>query len=159
MRVTKDVIASIQAARKAKGLNQSQLANLLGCDRSTVSKLLSGKTHTLEEPMIGNINHILAIDIEGDKANGVRVSQTAKMLSAIAEKDERVAAMLESILEFAMPDKSPFLPDVPTRRLPRLGATITRIVHQWEEHSDPHYSKIAVEVLDAIRDYYAKDYR
>lgn len=74
MKITTDTIARIQAGRKSKGLNQSQLADLLGLNRSSISKLLSGKTHTIEEPLISQIEHILDIELEARKVDGFRVS-------------------------------------------------------------------------------------
>lgn len=68
-----------------------------------------------------------------------------------------MATLLETLLSMASKPEFPFIPVVDTKRLPKLGAKITEIVHKWEEHDDPHYAKIAVEVLDYLRGYFLKN--
>lgn len=156
MKVTAPAIAKIQMALSTKGMNQSQLAEKVGWHRGNVSKLLKGGIDTMSDEMVDKFNDALGIDLEPLKTKQGNVSRTVLALSDLAEKDVRFAGLLETFLHLAHPKVEPFLPQVDTKRLPKIGAKITEIVHQWEEGQDPHYSKIAVEVLDFLRNFYAK---
>lgn len=156
MKVTARVIAKIQMALSKKGMNQSALAEKIGWHRSNVSKLLKGGIETIAPEVIDKLNDTLSIDLQPIQYAEGNVSDTVLSLSQLAENDVRFAGLLETFLHLAHPPLEPFLPQIDTKQLPKIGSAITRIVHTWEEGKDPHYSKIAVEVLDFLRNYYAK---
>lgn len=156
MIVTADTIERIQAARKELGLNQSQLAELIGLDRTTVSKLLKGEIHTMRPKIEEAFLDKLGLDLRPVRSPQGDVSQAAAKLSELAKTNADLAATLEFLSRMATPAKVPFLPDVETSKLPKIGAAITRIVARWENAKDPHFAKIAGETLDWIREYYRK---
>lgn len=155
MTLTNDTIARIQAFRKERGLNQTDLGKMVGLERSTVSKILKGEITTLRpktiEAFLDN-----GLDLRPVKSGDSVVSATAAELSDLARDNPDLAAGLEFIKRLAAPSRTPFMPDVATSKLQKVGAAVTTIVHRWEQHSDPHYAKIGAEVLDWIRDYYRK---
>lgn len=138
-------------------MNQTDLAEKLGWHRASVSKLLKGKIENISDETIDIINDVLTVDLQPLTFPEGKASSTVIKLSEIAANDRRIAEILEILSEIAQPDIKPFLPHVETKRLPKIGAQITRIVMKWEEAGDPHYSKIAVEVLDFLREFYAKE--
>lgn len=157
MKVTAQVIAKIQIGLSTKGMNQTQLADRIGWHRGNVSKLLKGGIDTMTEDTVDKINDALGIDLQPLQFREGTVSQTVLALSELAEQDVRFAGLLETFLHLAHPPKVAFLPQIDTKRLPKIGAEITTIVNRWEEAEDPHYAKIAVEVLDLLRKFYAKE--
>lgn len=156
MKVTKSTIAQIQAARKRLGLNQSQLAELVGLERSTISKLLSGHINTMKPELVDVFNDRLGLDLMPLRVADEHVSPTLIALSQASKSDAALANLLENILSLTKLDPTPFLPDVPTKDLSKIGAKIVEIVHRWDEHKDPHHAKIGAECLDMIRSYYRK---
>lgn len=156
MKVTAQAITQIQMALKKLGMNQTQLAEKVGWHRGNMSKLLKGGIDTMNDDVVDKFNDALGIDLEPIKTNQGQVSKTVLALSELAETDMRFASVMETLLDLANPPKAPFLPQVDTKRLPKIGAAITTIVHRWEEGEDPHYSAIATEVLDLLRSYYSK---
>jgi transcriptional regulator with XRE-family HTH domain len=157
MKVTPEVITKIQRGLTRKGMNQAKLAEKLGWHRASVSKLLKGKTDTLSDESIDIINDVLTVDLQPIAFPEGKVSSTVLKLSRMAASDQKLAELLEIIADLDRPSMVAFLPQVDTKRLPKVGAKITQIVMQWEDGADPHYSKIAVEVLDFLREYYTKE--
>ena len=156
MVVTKDIIERIQAARKELGLNQSELAKLIGLDRTTVSKLLAGKIDTMRPQIEQVFLDKMGLDLRPLRSPHGDISQAAAKLSDLAKTNADLAATLEFLARLVTPNKAPFLPDIETSKLPKIGAALTRIVMRWENAEDPHYAKIAGEALDWIREYYRK---
>lgn len=157
MKLTQHLISKIQIALKAKGMNQSQLAEKIGYHRSHVSKILKGEVEHLSDELVDLLNDALGLDLNPVNFQQVSVSPAAMELSQVAENDPVVRSLLVSLAHVIRPKIGPFLPHVDTKRLPKIGAEITRIVSAWEDGNDPHYSKIAVEVLDMLRKFYAKE--
>lgn len=140
-------------------MNQSQLAKRVGYHRSTISMLLKGKLANIDDDLVDLINDALDANIAPISRDIALVSSTAFELSALAKENKPLAEILESLLDLAKvsgEEIQAFLPQVETKRLPKIGAEITKIVMRWEEGTDPHYSKIAVEVLDFLRAFYVK---
>lgn len=156
MTITPDIVARIQAFRAEKGINQTDLGKLIGLDRSTVSKILKGEITTLKPKTVeAFLDH--GLELRPLVIEGSEVSQTAIELSEMARNNPDLAATLEFLKRIANPKPQklvPFMPDIDTKKLPKVGAVITEIVHRWEEGADPHYAKIAGEVLDWVRGYY-----
>jgi len=157
MKVTAEIITRIQRALSDKGMNQSQLADKMKVHRSTISTLLKGDQETITSKLVDKLNDALDIRLEPLIYEDGEVSPTALKLSNLAENDGDFANLLETLIRIKSPPISPFLPQVDTKKLPKIGAAVTRIVMKWEEGSDPHYSKIAVEVLDFLREFYTKN--
>lgn len=158
MKVTSETKTKIINAMTAKGLNNAQLGEKIGRTRSWVSKLLSEKDEIpeLSDDMTDKINDALDVVLAPTYTAAGPVSTTAIELSRLAEGDARLANLLETILVMNAPKDVAYLPAVPTKMLPKIGAELTRIVHRWEDGNDPHYSKIAVETLDFLRRFYLK---
>lgn len=137
-------------------MNQTELAAKLSWHRASVSKLLTGKIDNLSDESVDIINDALAVDLQPLVFRDGKASSTVLKLSEAAAKDRKIAELLEILVEITQPGMAAFLPQVETKRLPKIGAEVTRIVHAWEQGADPHYSKIAVEVLDFLRTFYSK---
>lgn len=161
MRITTHTIAAIQEERQRRGLNQSQLADLLGLDRSTVSKMLGGQIETMRPEIVDAFNDKLGLELEPPRVNDKAVCPAAVALSEMADTDPAVAKLLPSLMSAlrARCPKVPFMPDIPTAKLEKVGAAMTRIVHQWEQAKDPHYAKIGGESLDWIRGFYRDEFK
>ncbi|MBK1883689.1 helix-turn-helix transcriptional regulator [Luteolibacter pohnpeiensis] len=144
---------------KEKGLNASTLSLKIGKHRSYITKLLSsnGGISELSSDIVDQLSDVLGVSIQPIQTSEGRISPTAARLSALAEENEDVAALLETILRVSEPSEEAYLPSVETKKLPKIGAAVTRIVHEWEQGADPHYSKIAVETLHFLRHFYAKE--
>lgn len=156
MKSDPEIITRIQTAMSRKKMNQSQLAEAVGYHKSTISLILRGKSPNIDDDLIDEINSVLDADVAPSGKRSDKPSPLAQDLSAAAKADKRVAELLETLLEVIHPEIKPFLPHVDTKMLPKIGAEVTRIVMKWEEGTDPHYSKIAVEVLDFLRAFYTK---
>lgn len=156
MKVSSQTVTKIINGMTAKGLNRTDLARRIDMSPSWVSKLLNLRIDELKSDLIGKIEDALEVEIQPLIFVGGEVSPTAQALSEISEHDPQMAAMLESLLSLASKPEFPFIPVVETKRLPKVGAKITEIVHKWEGHEDPHYSKIAVEALDYLRNFFLK---
>jgi predicted XRE-type DNA-binding protein len=156
MLVDQEIITKIQRGLSAKNMTQAALAEKLGWHRANVSKLLNGKIDNLSNESIDIINDVLAIDLFPIIFRQGTVSATALKLSEMAKSDPKFAELLECVLDVSKPKLVAFLPQIDTKKLPKIGAEVTRIVMKWEEGTDPHYSKIAVEVLDFLRGFYTK---
>lgn len=154
MKITKSTIAQIQSARKRLGLNQTQLGELVGLDRSTVSKLLAGQINTMKPEMVDVFNDQLQLDLRPMRVADEEVSPTLIALSKAAKADERIAGLLEDILTLTKIDNTPFMPDVPTKDLSKIGSGVKRIVFNWDSPEKNYDAKAGAEVLDYIRDYY-----
>lgn len=157
MKCDAEIITRIQAAMKRKCLNQSQLAKAVGYHRSTISLLLKGKTPNIDDDLIDLLNDALGADVAPSGKRHEQPSPLALDLSRLAKEDAKIAHLLEAVIDVVSPEIKAFLPHVDTKRLPKIGAEVTKIVMRWEEGVDPHYSKIAVEVLDFLRDFYTKE--
>jgi transcriptional regulator with XRE-family HTH domain len=157
MKCDAEIITRIQAAMKRKGLNQSQLAKAIGYHRSSISLLLKGKTPNIDDDLIDLLNDALGADVAPSGKRHELPSPLALDLSRLAKKDVKIAHLLETLIDVVSPEIKAFLPHVDTKKLPKIGAEVTKIVMRWEEGTDPHYSKIAVEVLDYLRDFYTKE--
>jgi len=157
MKVTAEIITRIQRTLSDKGMNQSQLADKMKVHRSTISTLLKGEQETITAKLVDKLNDALDIRLEPLHYEEGVVSPTALQLSKLAEDDAEFANLLETLMRMKSGPIAPFLPQVPQKKLPKIGAEVTRIVMKWEEANDPHYSKIAVEVLDFLRGFYSKD--
>lgn len=158
MKITPRMIATIQIALTDKGINQAELSRRVGFHRSHMSNLLKGKVETIEEEKIDLINDVLGTDLAPLVFEQGEVSPLALQVTRLSENDQNFAELLERLIRINGPTIpiEPFLPQVDTSKLEKVGAEITRIVHEWEEASDPHYSKIAAETLDYLRRFYGK---
>lgn len=156
MIVTADTIQRIQAARKELGLNQSEMADLLGLHRTTISKLLKGEIATMRPEIVEAFLDKMNLDLQPLRTPQGSVSPAAARLSEFSKSNADLAATLEFLARLCTPQVKPLLPDVDTDKLPKIGAALTRIVHRWENATDPHYAKIAAEALDWIREFYRK---
>ena len=157
MKLTPHLINKIQIALDTQGMNQSQLASKIGYHRSHVSKMLKGEIENLSDDLVDLINDALKIDLNPINFQQVNVSPSAMELSIASENDPELSALLMALARVVRPKISAFLPQIDTKRLPKIGAEITRIAHEWEDGNDPHYSKIAVEVLTMLRKFYEKE--
>lgn len=159
MRITPHTIAAIQAERERRKINQSELADLLGLDRSTVSKILSGQIKTMRPNVVDAFNDKLGLDLHPIRTLDKKVCPAAVALSEIADHDENVAKLLPLLVRCLNCENTPCMPDIPTAKLRKIGAVVTQIVHRWDEATDPHYAKVGAEALDAIRAFYRKEFK
>jgi transcriptional regulator with XRE-family HTH domain len=158
MKVTPATIALIKKRfrdpTKPK-INQSQLADFMGLGKAWVSKLMNRKLQNLSDDQVEKIESFLGIRLAQFVDKSVQVSPMAVELTRKMSEHPSFPKIVEALLEIQVStDPGPLW--VETKRLPKIGAEVTRIVMKWEEGTDPHYSKIAVEVLDFLRTFYAK---
>ena len=159
MKVTAETKTAIINALTEKGWNYTDLANKIGRTRSWVSKLLAEK-HQIAElngEMIDAISDKLGVSLMPIVTIDGPISPTALRLSELAESNPAIAELLHKILEVAQPPQLAYIPAVETKKLPKIGAKLTQIVHKLEEGNDPHYSRIAVEALDYLRRFFLKE--
>jgi transcriptional regulator with XRE-family HTH domain len=127
VKITTHLINKIQIALKAKKMNQSQLAAKIGYHRSHISKLLKGEVVRLTPDLIDKLNDALTLDLNPMDWQQSAISPTAMELSKIAETDPGMGRIMEELVNLARPKISAFMPHVDTKKLPKLGAEITRI--------------------------------
>ena len=159
MKVTKQTKTKIMRALTKKGWNFSDFAEKLGKHRTWPTKLLS-KNSTISElsqDLADQICDVLGISLNPIQTVAGNVSTTALELSKAAEKDERIAQMMELVLDLTAADETPYIPAVPTKELQRIGSEITKIVHRNESPKGDYSPKIAVEVLDYLRGYFIEE--
>jgi len=157
MKITRRMIAAIQMALSDQKMTQAALAKKLGYHRSHISKILKGEVDTISPDLIDGINDVLKLDLAPVVQSNGAASPLVLKLSRLAEEDSTLSALLENLAKVAAPPVGAFLPQVDTSKLPKIGAAITKIVMEWEQPKDPHYAKIAVEVLDLLRKFYEKE--
>lgn len=157
MKITPTIIGQIQTALAAKKMSQSELASRLHYHRSHISKLLKGEIETLTPDLLDGLNDVLDIDLVPVNFREGTVSPLALRISELAENNQQFTMLIETLCDLvATPEIHWFMPQVDQKRLIKIGAELTRIVHEWEDGNDPHYAKIAAESLDYIRRFYAK---
>jgi len=156
MKVTAATKAKIQVAMAKKGWNQTRLAKAIGSDRSKISRLLSDDKapEFLKAEVIDALNDALEIDlfpmISQDSPSIPHPA--AHALGVDAMHDTELGDALDALLRLLSRPDPPHIPNFHQKDLTKLGATVTRIVAQWENGKDPHYAKIGAETLNAIRE-------
>ena len=61
--LTAEICAKFKEARKAKGLNQSALAQAVGCKQSAVSMFEAGMATKLSDEAVGKMAELLGLDL------------------------------------------------------------------------------------------------
>ena len=61
--LTVEICAKFKEARKAKGLNQSALAQAVGCKQSAVSMFEAGMATKLSDEAVGKMAELLGLDL------------------------------------------------------------------------------------------------
>ena len=61
--LTAEICAKFKEARKAKGLNQSALAQAVGCKQSAVSMFEAGMATKLSDEVVGKMAELLGLDL------------------------------------------------------------------------------------------------
>jgi hypothetical protein len=158
MKITTRLRQQILKAMTAKGLNGSTLSLKLGKNRTYMAKILAedGGIEEISDKIVDGLADHLEIPIRPVQTVDGPLSPTAIALSEMADSDPVLGEILDNLLKVKTSSSAAYLPYVETKRLPKIGAEITKIVMKWEQPNDPHYSKIAVEVLELLRDFYAK---
>ena len=157
MKITAQTIDKILRAMKAKSLSQTALADLIGVHRSYINKLLRGIFPSIPDEMVDKLNDKLGIRLNPIVFEGGKVNPTALRLTEYADKDPAFAELLETMVTLKEGEaRRPVLPSIDTKYLGKVGAEIVRIVHQWEEPTGNYSPKVAVEVLNYLREFYRK---
>ena len=74
-----EVRERIKDLMKERKVNQSELARLAGCNKSTISRFLSGQTDTISDDAI--IAIAKGFNVTADFLLGIRTSPTAPLLT------------------------------------------------------------------------------
>lgn len=102
----------IRDARKAKGLTQKQLASLLGCSHTTISKYEQGEIENMPRPRMKLLCEILGVspvilfdfpEIKKEPGGSAELSPTKQQLhDLVADLSETEAAVLLASLRSAL---------------------------------------------------------
>lgn len=162
MKITEPVRQHLLKVLHQKGISQSQFAKAVGHHKTWASRLLRagpGALKTLEEEDKDAIEEHLGIMLETMVDRRDRIPQLALDVAEALQRRQDLAPVIASILELAEPRTIYAVPHFTNKTLVKLGAEATRIVHEWEEHDDPHYNKIGLEVLMVVRDLIERELR
>lgn len=144
-------------AMRNKNVTQTQIAESLKKGKAWVTKFLSGKARTIKPADMAALEKLLGIKyFSVEKASGDR-SPLANKIAALVDLDPafaKLAVALEQAL--AKRTDSMGVEFVPTKDLKMIGQEITRIVHAREDAKGAYQPKIAVEVIEYLRGYFAK---
>lgn len=99
MKINTQIIARIKTAQLAKGWNQSELAQQLGCHKTTVSKILKGTTKEIGDDMADAIEDALGIFLHPAKTPSGTISPAALRLSNQAAVDPRIEQLLDLLAD------------------------------------------------------------
>ena len=71
-----DICLKFKEARKAKGLNQSSLAQMVGCKQSAISMFEGGMVTKLSDETVKKLSEVLEVPLEpsGDKKEAISIS-------------------------------------------------------------------------------------
>lgn len=103
MKVTAETIAAIKAAAKDRGMNQTELAEVIGLDKTTVSKLLKGEIHTLKPKTEEALLDKLGLDLRPVQSFAGHISPAVARLSELSKTNPDLAAMLEFLARIVKP--------------------------------------------------------
>lgn len=70
-----DICLKFKEARKAKGMNQSALARVLGCQQSAISMFESGQATKLSDETVKKMADFLGIKLEEEKKHQAHVAE------------------------------------------------------------------------------------
>jgi transcriptional regulator with XRE-family HTH domain len=158
MKVTAETIAAIKAAAKDRGLNQSKLAEAIGLDKTTISKLLKGKIATLKPETEEKLLDKLGLDLRPVQSFAGHISPAMAKLSELSKTNADLAAMLEFLARIATPTPPPppptHFPAISCTDLPAVGAQIASLASGAKGAGDPENARLGREVLDWLREYY-----
>lgn len=162
MKVTKDIQRRIINELTKRGWSLSEFSERIGMHRTYATKFLSqGATmKELNQDVADKISDVLGIPLRPIQTMEGNVSPTAIGLSKKAEDDAKIAQLLELIYDLANPpepDLTAHLPVVLPKELQRIGAEITKIVQRSLSPKGDYSPKIAKEVLQYLREYYAAE--
>ena len=65
-----DICLKFKEARKAKGLNQSSLAQMVGCKQSAISMFEGGMVTKLSDETVKKLSEVLEVPLEEPPATG-----------------------------------------------------------------------------------------
>ena len=69
--LSKEICLKLKEARRAKGLNQSALAQMVGCRQSAISMFEAGNATKLSGETVKKISEILGVSLEAEVVSGV----------------------------------------------------------------------------------------
>lgn len=133
----------------------ADFAKKMGHGRAWVNKLVySGPNAAsyIELEELQKAEKVLNTQFVSFTESGDLMPDFIKQLAKEAANNPALTAVLSALLEIAKPKVHFTIPTLHQKTLVRLGAAITKVVHQWEEPLDPHYAKIGLEVVEEIRD-------
>ena len=155
MKVTADTIAAIKAAAKDRRMNQSQLAEAIGLDKTTISKLFKGEIHTLKPKTEEALLDKLGLDLRPVQSFAGHISPAVAKLSELSKTNADLAAMLEFLARIVTPrPPPPHFAEIESAKLSKVGAAVAGIASRWEGVGASGEARIGREVLAWLRDYY-----
>ena len=125
--VAGSMLPNIIQAFRSKGLSQSELAAAIGRSEGWVSKLLSGKQKTIDDPTFRKIEIALEIDFFRLSKNG-NLSPLAEIIAAMVDHDPLFAKLAVCAKDAITGARATFTPRfVPTEDMAGLGKKIVEI--------------------------------
>lgn len=143
MKVTNNTRALILNALRRKGLTQTALAEHMGHGKAWVTRLLDGTLKRLKEEQVDALEEFLGIRFFVVKDLQPQLSPTLKKLSALAEDNEKLMLLLETLEDLLQSDAPLVAPYIPTKNMTRFGQEIIRLAYANEDKP----GKVAREVL------------
>ncbi len=84
LNLPQEICAKFKAARQAKGLNQSALAQIVGCRQSAISMFEGGLTTKISEDTVKKLSEFLEVPLEVEKKGLSSVDVSSPMVINLA---------------------------------------------------------------------------
>lgn len=155
MKITEPIRQHLLRVLHDRGMSQTEFAQRLGRHKTWATRLLKsgkGAMKTLTEEDKESIEDLLGIMLETYSHKDHPIPQLAIDIAAALKARPDLAPVIAEILKLAEPRVEFAVPHFDNKALIKLGAQATRIVHQWDENGDPHYTKIGLEILVVVRE-------
>jgi hypothetical protein len=155
MKITEPIRQHLLKVLQDRGMSQAEFARQLGHHKTWATRLLKpgkGALKRLEEDDKDAIEELLGIMLETFEDSRKPFPQLALDIAAALESRPDLAPVFSQLLTLAEPKTVYAVPHFSNKALLKLGARASRIVHEWDEYDEPHYTKIGLEIAVLIRE-------
>lgn len=162
MKITEPIRQHLLKTLHDRGMSQSEFAQRLNRHKTWATRLLKSGPNalkTLSEDDKEAIEALLGIMLEAVADRRHRVPQFALDVAASLAARPDLSPVIAELMKLAEPEVQFAVPHFDNKALLKLGAEATKIVHEWEETDDPHYTKIGLEILVVIREIIERELR
>lgn len=133
MKITNSVRSLVAQGLREKKMNQSELAKIIGVDRSWMTRFFqtSGGLKTMTDDIRWKLQDALSIKFHTDSK--AEPSALSRQIDAAIEKDARLGSACELLLSSLSDDHYYDLPLIPTKDLMDFGKEIVRASHEYPD--------------------------